>query len=43
MIECTFEPQTREKKHEKRSIDKFLKDQEMFVEKKELRIQQLRN
>lgn len=41
-VECTFEPRINETSKNKRSVEKFLKDQESFQRTKEMKIQQLR-
>lgn len=41
-VECTFEPRINETSKNKRSVEKFLKDQESFQRAKEMKIQQLR-
>lgn len=42
-VEYTFEPKVSKNNEKKRSIQKFLKDQQKFLTAKELKIQQLRN
>lgn len=42
-VDYTFEPKVSKNNEKKRSIEKFLKDQEKFLTAKELKIQQLRN
>lgn len=42
-IDFTFEPKLLKNNDKKRSLEKFIKDQEKFLSNKELKIQQLRN
>lgn len=42
-IDFTFEPKLLKNNEKKRSLEKFIKDQEKFLSNKELKIQQLRN
>lgn len=42
-IDFTFEPKLFKNNDKKRSLEKFIKDQEKFLSNKELKIQQLRN
>jgi len=42
-IDFTFEPKLLKNNDKKRSLEKFIQDQEKFLSNKELKIQQLRN